>query len=57
MSKADRVVQNLISFRYEDVFNIYFRTYAKLYAVGAIHELPLPENKGFVYCLRKFCIY
>ena len=20
---------------------------------GAIHELPLPDNKGFGYCLRK----
>ncbi|MHC5817034.1 MAG: hypothetical protein ACYT04_14250 [Nostoc sp.] len=28
-------------------------TYAKVHAVGAIHELPLPENKGFGYCLRK----
>ncbi|QFS46623.1 hypothetical protein GXM_04104 [Nostoc sphaeroides CCNUC1] len=44
MSKTDRVVQNLISFRYEDAFNIYFRTYAKLYGVGAIHEFPLPER-------------
>ncbi|MHC5833152.1 MAG: hypothetical protein ACYT04_98495, partial [Nostoc sp.] len=29
------------------------RTYAKLHTVGAIHELPLPKNKGFGYCLRK----
>jgi hypothetical protein len=29
------------------------RTYAKLHAVGAIHELPLPENKGLGYFLRK----
>ena len=29
------------------------RTYAKLHAVGAIHELPLPKNQGFGYCLRK----
>ncbi|RCJ19145.1 hypothetical protein A6S26_27210 [Nostoc sp. ATCC 43529] len=29
------------------------RTYAKAHAVGAIDELPLTENKGFGYCLRK----
>ena len=32
-------------------------TYAKLYGVGAIHELPLPENKGFGYFLRKSYTY
>ena len=31
------------------------RTYAKVHTVGAIHELPLRENKGFGYCLRKSC--
>jgi hypothetical protein len=31
------------------------RTYAKLQAVEAIHELPLRETKGFGYCLRKSC--
>ncbi|MEH2055849.1 MAG: response regulator [Nostoc sp.] len=31
------------------------RTYAKVHAVGAIHELLLRENKGFGYCLRKSC--
>ncbi|MBN3895446.1 MAG: hypothetical protein HWQ41_09310 [Nostoc sp. NOS(2021)] len=25
----------------------FHRTYAKLHAVGAIHELPLPKNQGF----------
>ncbi|MEH2437081.1 MAG: hypothetical protein V7K25_23060 [Nostoc sp.] len=29
------------------------RTYAKVHAVGAIHELPLPENQGLGYFLRK----
>ncbi|MCL6752951.1 hypothetical protein KBT16_19045 [Nostoc sp. CCCryo 231-06] len=29
------------------------RTYAKVHAVGAIHELPLRENKGFSYYSRK----
>jgi hypothetical protein len=28
-------------------------TYAKVHAVGAIHELPLPKNKRFGYYLRK----
>jgi hypothetical protein len=32
------------------------RTYAKVHAVGAIHELPLHQNKGFGYCLRKSCL-
>jgi hypothetical protein len=27
--------------------SLIFKTYAKVNAVGAIHELPLPENKGF----------
>jgi hypothetical protein len=38
--------------------------YAKLHALRGntlreaaprLHELPLPENKGFGYCLRKSC--
>ncbi|MEH2164797.1 MAG: hypothetical protein V7K38_28015 [Nostoc sp.] len=28
-------------------------TYAKLHAVGAIHELPLSETQGLGYFLRK----
>ncbi|OKH19860.1 hypothetical protein FACHB389_33240 [Nostoc calcicola FACHB-389] len=35
---------------------VLIRTYAKVHAVGAIHELPLRENKGFGYCLRKSCL-
>ncbi|MHC5933968.1 hypothetical protein [Nostoc sp.] len=32
---------------------IYVSTYTKAHTVGAIYELPLPENKAFAYCLRK----
>jgi len=44
--------------------NKHYRTYAKLRAVGAIHValadrmgLPLPENQGFGYYLRKLSRY